>query len=155
MKKISVIIMTLLLSLLCTTIYAVEKDADGCKDHPLIPRMTEYYIMGCSDTPANSDIDIVKGESTQTIHIEGNSSVLLFKPQPELTKKPSEVHLKSDFEAAVKKQGGELLGETYGQKWPVYYIAKDGKEYWVILLVNSGEYFTGSYTCRIVEKRKI
>jgi hypothetical protein len=47
---------------------------------------------------------------------------------------------------------GTLFGITYGQKWLVYTIAKDGKKFWIVLLVNSGQYFTGSYACRIIEK---
>ena len=144
--------MMLLSVLLCTTLFAAEKDADGCMDPPLIPRMTGYFIAGCSDHPANSDTEIVKDGISETIHIEGKSTALLYRPQPELTVKPSESQLRSEFENAVKKQGGSFLGETFGQNWPVYHIVKDGKEFWVILLVNSGEYFTGAYTCRIVEK---
>jgi hypothetical protein len=50
------------------------------------------------------------------------------------------------------KQGGALLGETLGQKWPVCKMSKDGKEFWIVLLITSGEYYTGTYTFRIIEK---
>jgi len=30
-------------------------------------------------------------------------------------------------------------------------FAKEGKKYWVILMLDSGKYFTGSYALRIIE----
>lgn len=152
MKRTAVVMVALLFGLISINLYAAEKDDASCKDHPLIPRMTGYYIMGCSNDDAVADIDIEKGADTETIHLEGKSMVLLYSPQPELGSKPAEAKLRSDFEGAVKKQGGSQIGVTYGQRWPVYKIAKDGKEYSVILMINSGEYFTGSYAYRIIEK---
>jgi hypothetical protein len=152
MKKTTAVVITMLFGLLSANLYAAQKDAAGCKDNPLIPRMSGYYIAGCSEAPANSDIDIIKGETTETIHLEGKSVALSYSPQTELKSKPGEAQLRSDFENAVKKQGGTLLGITYGQKWPVYKIVKDGKEFWIVLLINSGEYYTGSFTYRIIEK---
>ncbi|PKN65379.1 MAG: hypothetical protein CVU57_11075 [Deltaproteobacteria bacterium HGW-Deltaproteobacteria-15] len=152
MKKVTAIVMTMLFGLLSANLYAAEKDAAGCKDHPLIPRMPGYYILGCSNDDAKSDVDIIKGDTTETIHLEGKSMALLYRPQPELKTKPSETQLRGDFENAVKKQGGTLLGITYGQKWPVYKMVKDSKEFWVVLMIKSGEYFTGPYSYRIIEK---
>jgi len=151
MKKIFAVVM-LCSSLMCATLYAAEMDAAGCKDQPLFPRMTGYYIAGCDDHPANADMVISKGENTETIHIEGKSTALMYSPQPELKAKPSEAQLKNDFENAVKLVGGELLGKTFGQEWPFYHFVKDGKEFWVLLMVDSGKYYTGSYAFRIVEK---
>jgi hypothetical protein len=152
MKKITAIMITMLFGLLSISLNAAEKDAAGCKDHALIPRIPGYYIMGCSNDNAKSDVDITKGNITETIHLEGKSMALLYAPQPELKSKPSESQLRNDFENSIKKQGGTLLGITYGQKWPVYKMSRDGKEYWVVLMINSGAYYTGSYTYRIIEK---
>jgi hypothetical protein len=151
MKKASVIVMMMLFVLLSGGLSAAEKDAAGCKDHALIPRIKDYYIAGCSKGAATFDADMANGKD-ETIHIEGNSTALMYSPQPELRSKPSELQLRSDFENAVKKQGGTLAATTPGQKWPVYKIVKDGKEFWIVLMVNSGQYFTGSYAYRIVEK---
>lgn len=142
----------LLLGMLCTPLCAAENDAAGCKDHPLIPRMAGYIIAGCSDAPVNTEVTVAMGEQTETVHMEGNSTAVLYMPQPELASKPSEAMLKSDFENAVKLQGGRLIGETVGQNWPFYHIAKEGREFWGVLMVDSGQYFTGSYGYRIVEK---
>ncbi|MFH1982317.1 MAG: hypothetical protein ABIL58_10750 [Pseudomonadota bacterium] len=152
MKKVAAIAMTMLFGLLSANLYAVEKDAPGCKDHPLISRMPGYYLIGCSNDDAKSDVDILNGDRTETIHLEGKSMALLYRLQPEIKTKPNEAQLRGDFENAVKKQGGILLGITYGQKWPIYKMVHDGKEFWVVLMIKSGEYFTGPYTCRIIEK---
>lgn len=152
MKNVSAVLMRILFVLLSASLSAAERDASGCKDHPLIPRMKDYYIVGCSNAAANFDADVADGKNTGTVHIGGKSTALLYSPQPELKSKPSESQLRSDFENAIKKQGGTLFGTTPGQNWPVYKLVKDGKEFWIVLMVDSGQYFTGSYTYRIIEK---
>jgi OmpA-OmpF porin, OOP family len=152
MRKLSVIVMAMLFCLIPICFYAAEKDAAGCKDHPLISRMPGYYIAACNEIPAGADIDIIKGEITETVHFEGKSSVFSYMPQPDAKIKISEAQLLNDFDQAIKKMNGNRFGITYGQKWPVYAITKDGKNFWIILLVNSGKYFDGSYACRIIEK---
>lgn len=152
MRKMSLLALSMLLCLLPFSLYAAEQDAAGCQDHPLVPRMPDYYIAGCNQVPAGADLDIIKGETTESVHFEGKSTVLLYMPQPDAPTKPTEAKLRSDFENAVKKMNGTLFGLTYGQKWPVYTITKDGKEFWIVLLIDSGEYFKGSYACRIIEK---
>jgi hypothetical protein len=152
MKKITAIVLMMLFGLLSANLYAAQKDAAGCKDNPLIFRMPGYYIAGCSDAVTNNDIEIVKGDTTETIHIEGKSTAWMYSPQPDLKSKPTELQLNTDFENSVKKNGGKLLGITFGQEWPIYKISRDGKEIWIILLMNHGEYYNGTYTARIVEK---
>jgi OOP family OmpA-OmpF porin len=152
MKKVSVVVLSLLFGLLSASLFAAQKDAAGCKDHPLIPRIPGYSITGCSDAPASFDADIQNGKNTETMHIEGKSVALLYGPGPDLKSKPTEPELRGHFEDAVKKQGGGLVGATPGQKWPIYKIVKNGKEYWVVLMVDSGSYYTGSYAYRIIEK---
>jgi hypothetical protein len=154
MKNVSAAVITMLFLLLSASLSAAEKDASGCKDHPLIPRITDYYIAGCSSGAASFDVDMTNGNNTETVHIEGSSEALMYSPQPELKPKPSEIQLRSAFETAVKKQGGRLFGATPGQEWPVYKIIKDGKEFWIVLMINPGKYFTGPYAYRITEKRE-
>jgi hypothetical protein len=151
MRKFFAIVMIILTSLFSVIIFAEEKDSDSCKAHPMIPRIPEYYISDCNAVPAEADIDIIKGEITESVHFEGKSSVFLYMPQPDTKTKLSETQLRSDFGNAIEKMNGILYGITYGQKWPVYKIEKDGKKFWIILLVDSGEYYNGSYACRIIE----
>ncbi len=154
MKNAFLIVLWMLSGLLAVNLYAAEKDAPGCKNHPLVPGMQGYYISGCSSDDAVADFDVLKGKATETVHVEGKSTAILCKPQPDLKSKPTEAGLKADFEKAITKQGGALVGATPGQKWPVYKLAKDGKEYWIVLLVDGGKYFTGSYGVRVIEKKQ-
>ncbi len=152
MKKILVFAFSLLFCVFLLTLPAAEKDAPGCKDSPLAPRLPGYYIMGCSSGDAVADFDLLKDAGT--IHVEGKSTAVLYAHQPDLkVKEPTEAWLKTEFENMMKKQGGALAATSPGQKWPVYKLASDGKEYWIVLMVDSGEYFTGSYAVRIIEKK--
>lgn len=149
MKRVSVFAIVIAVVVLSASLFAAEKDAAGCKDHLLIPRMSDYYIAGCSKTAAEFDFDMTNGDSA---HVEGDSQALIYSPQPELKSTPSEAQLRSHIESAVTKQGGARVGTTRGQKWSVYKLSKDGKQFWIVWMVDSGKYFTGSYAYRIVEK---
>jgi len=153
MKNKFLMALLMLPGLLTVNLYAAENDAPGCKSHPLIPGMQGYYISGCSSDNAVADFDVQKGKATEAVHVEGKSTAILYKPQPDLKSKPAEAGLKADFGQVITKQGGALVGATPGQKWPVYKLAKDGKEYWIVLLVDGGAYFTGSYGVRVIEKK--
>jgi hypothetical protein len=144
------VVTTMVCSLLSINLQAAPKDAAGCTDHPLIPRVAGYVITGCSEAPATFDADVQSGATTRTVHIEGKSRATLYAPDG--AKRPTEAQLWRDFEGTITASGGTRVGETPGQKWPIYRIARDGKEYWVILMIDSGKYFTGSYAYRIVEK---
>jgi hypothetical protein len=152
MKSISAFMTTMLFGLLSASLLVAQKDAAGCKDHPLIPRLQGYYIIGCDNHPANFDADMLNGKNTETVHIEGNSVALLYSPLPELKAKPTEQQLRGYFEDAAKAQGGGLVGTTPGQNWPIYKMVRNRKDFWVVLMVNSGEYYTGSFAYRVIEK---
>jgi hypothetical protein len=151
MKKLSALVATMLFCLLSFTLLAAEKDAATCKDHPLSFRMPGYYINDCNESVANADLDIADGKPNETVHVEGKSFGLSYRPQSDLASKPGEQALRGAFADAMKKQGGVYLGSTYS-KWPVYKLNRDGKDCWVVLMVLPGEYYDGTYTCRVVEK---
>jgi OmpA-OmpF porin, OOP family len=146
------VIVIMMISLLPATLYGVESDAKGCKDHSLMPRMEGYYIAECNEVPAMAELDIIRDDKTESVHFEGKSSVFSYMPQPDLKPVPCEDAVCGFIGDTVKKAGGAYFGKTYGQEWPVYTVTKDGKEYWVVLLITSGQYYNGSYACRIIEK---
>ena len=83
MKKVSAVVMMLLFGLLSVNVYAAQKDAAGCKDHPLIPRMQGYYIRICSSDVGNFDISLEgSGDRIETVSVQGKSLALLYNPQP-------------------------------------------------------------------------
>ncbi|HNQ78344.1 MAG TPA: hypothetical protein PK747_05575 [Acidobacteriota bacterium] len=151
MKKILIASSAMLFCLFLLNVPAAEKDAPGCKDSPIAPRLAGYYIMGCSSDDAVADFDLL---STGAIHVEGKSVAILYALRTDLkNKKPTESSLKADFENMMKKQGGALVATSPGQKWPVYKLSREGKEYWIVLMVDPGDYFTGSYGVRVIEKK--
>ena len=130
MKKISIISTTILLCLLATTLYAAQTDNAKCKDHPLFTRMPGSYIYNC-DHKQFDGRDFVMGKG-QTIHVEGQLWWMTYYPQSDLKSKPSELQIRRNFENAIVKQGGTLVGTATNKK-QIYKLNKDGKEIWIEL----------------------
>jgi len=145
MKKISIISTTILLCLLATTLYAAQTDNAKCKDHPLFTRMPGSYIYNC-DHKQFDGRDFVMGKG-QTIHVEGQLWWMTYYPQSDLKSKPSELQIRRNFENAIVKQGGTLVGTATNKK-QIYKLNKDGKEIWVELWAE----FTGKYGFTIIQK---
>ncbi len=134
MKKRSAFLMSLLFCLLSFHLHAAEKDAADCKDHPLLPRMPGYYILGCADSDANFDMEAAPGKPAATTHIEGKSTAILYSAQPELKAKPSRQQILGNFEKGIKRYGGTLVGMA--NTAPVYKLADGGREVLVIVLAD-------------------
>ncbi|PKN04311.1 MAG: hypothetical protein CVU74_07520 [Deltaproteobacteria bacterium HGW-Deltaproteobacteria-9] len=145
MKKISIISTTILLCLLATTLYAAQTDNAKCKDHPLFTRMPGSYIYNC-DHKQFDGRDFVMGKG-QTIHVEGQLWWMTYYPQSDLKSKPSELQIRRNFENAIVKQGGTLVGTATNKK-QIYKLNKDGKEIWVEVWAD----FTGKYGFTIIQK---
>lgn len=150
MKKIGVIAMTMLLCLLTVTLYAEQKDDPKCQDHPMFTRMPGFWIHGCDHKQFDGvDFKIVEnGKVTQNIRVEGELWTVRYYPQSDLKSKPSELQIQRNFENAIRKQGGTLVGIT-NQKKQVYKLTKDGKEIWVAV---SAE-FTSKHSYIIIKKQ--
>ncbi|MEN6508262.1 MAG: OmpA family protein [Smithella sp.] len=145
MKKISIISTTILLCLLATTLYAAQTDNAKCKDHPLFTRMPGSYIYNC-DHKQFDGRDFIMGKG-QTIHVEGQLWWMTYYPQSDLKSKPSELQIRRNFENAIVKQGGTLVGTATNKK-QIYKLNKDGKEIWIELWAE----FTGKYGFTIIQK---
>lgn len=147
MKKRSAFLMSLLFCLLSFNLHAAEKDAPDCKDHPLLPRMPGYYILGCADSDANFDMEAAPGKPAATTHIEGKSTAILYSAQPELKAKPSRQQILGNFEKGIKRYGGTLVGMA--NTAPVYKLADGGREVLVIVMADE---VGGGHAYRIIEK---
>lgn len=147
MKKRSAFLMSLLCCLLSFELHAAEKDAPECKDHPLLPRMSGYFILGCAGGDANFDMEAPPGKPAATTHVEGKSTAILYSPQPELKAKPNRQQIIGNFEKGIKQHGGTLVGMV--NTTPVYKLASGGREVLVIVMAdNEG----GGHAYRIIEK---
>jgi OOP family OmpA-OmpF porin len=145
MKKISTIAVTLLLLLLATNLYAAQTDNAKCEDHPLFTRMPGSFIYNCDHKQFDArDFVIVKGK---TIHVEGELWWLTYYPFNDLKSKPSEIQIRRNFENAINKLGGTLIGKTKNNR-QIFKLTKDGKEIWVEVWAE----FTGKYGFTIIQK---
>lgn len=147
MKKRAVFLMSLLCCLLSFELHAAEKDAPECKDHPLLPRMPNHYILGCAGGDANFDMEAPPGKPAQTTHVEGKSTAILYSPQPELKNKPNRQQIIGNFEKGIKQHKGTLVGMV--NTTPVYKLDSGGREVWVIVMADNPG---GSHAYRIIEK---
>jgi OmpA-OmpF porin, OOP family len=148
MKKISTIVVTMLLCLLATSLYAAQNDDPKCKDHPLFTRMPGSYIYNCDHKQFDGrDFNMGKGK---TIHVEGQLWWLTYYPFSDLKSKPSELQIKRNFENAIKNQGGTYVGKATNNR-EIYKLTKDGKEIWVELWAE----FTGKYGFTIIQKEEM
>ncbi len=145
MKKFSAFSVIFLLCLLTTTLYAAQTDNTKCKDHPFFTRMPGSYIYNCDHKQFDGrDFNMGKG---QIIHVEGQLWWMTYYPQSDLKSKPSELQIHRNFENAILKQGGTLVGTATNKK-QIYKMNKDGKEIWVEVWAD----FTGKYGFTIIQK---
>ena len=149
MKKIPVIAVTMLLLLMAINLYGAQTDNPKCKDHPLFTRMPGSWIYNCDHKQFDGrDFKIVKGKNNfETIHVEGQLWWLTYYPQNDLKTKPSELQIRRNFENAIQKLGGTLVGTTDKNR-QVFKLAKDGKEIWIEVWAE----FTGKYGFTIIQK---
>jgi len=149
MKKISTIAVMMLILMLSTSLYASQTDNAKCKEHPMFTRMPGSYIYNCDQKQFDGrDFKIVeKGKPDQLIHVEGQLWWYTYYPQSDLKSKPSELQIHRNFENAIQKLGGTLIGTT-NNKRQVYKLNKDGKEIWVEVWAE----FTGKYGFNIIQK---
>jgi OmpA-OmpF porin, OOP family len=151
MKKISTIAAMLLLCLLAVNVYAEQKDNVKCQDHPMFTRMPGYWIYNCDHKQFDGrDFKIVKGKTSENIRVEGELWWITYYPQNDLKSKPSELQIQRNFENAIRKQGGTLIGTT-DKKRQVYKLTKDGNEIWVEVWAE----FTGKHGYTIIQKKEM
>lgn len=144
MKKINAIAGFFVFLLFTTCLYAEQKDATGCKDHPLFSRMPGYWIHNCQHNQFDSH-DFVIGQGKRS-PVEGQFWRIIYYPQNDLASKPSQLQIQRNYENAAQKMGGVVVWSEKGKS--TLKLAKDGKEIWVDL----GVEFTGKYGLFIIQK---
>jgi len=134
------------LAVLCFAlpVRAQQKDATGCKDHPLFSRMPNSWIHHCTAKEFDAhEFNVGKGKKER---VEGRLWTISYYPQASASTKPSELQILRNFEAAVAKAGGTSLFADKARE--TFRLTVDGKEVWVDLTAE----FTGKYGFTIVER---
>jgi outer membrane protein OmpA-like peptidoglycan-associated protein len=144
MKKAAVLALALFLALPALS-SAQQKDATGCKDHPLFTRMPDSWIQGCLERTFDAyEFTVAKGKKER---VEGRFTRISYYPQAKLNPKPSELQILRNFENAVKALGGTSV---YAEKSvETFRISREGKDFWVEVRAE----FTGKYWLYIVETK--
>ena len=121
-----------------------QKDAAGCKDHPLFTRMPDMYVVSCKA----SDFDratFKTGKATQE-NVEGRKLEIRYAlpagPPP-----PSPLAIIRNHQQAIAAIGGTTTWED--NRYTTLKVAKDGKEIWTQVDTAWGR----GYTLTIVEKQ--
>jgi OOP family OmpA-OmpF porin len=106
--------------------FALEKDAGGCKDHPLISRMNNFYISSCEKSFNSFEFYIKEGTKT----LEGERTKIQYYLQ-EGSPQPSFLQIRRNYGNALKNIGGTVLFDE--ERRGTYKVVKGGKEVWIAL----------------------
>jgi outer membrane protein OmpA-like peptidoglycan-associated protein len=143
MKRITRILVSIVfLSLLTGGVaFSLEKDAKGCKDHPLISRMNNYYISSCDKSFNSFDFLVKDGTKTQ----EGDRTKIEYYAR-EGAPQASFLQIRRNYGNAIRNIGGVVLLED--TRRGTFKVTKEGKETWIAVeAFNEGR----SYEVVIVE----
>ena len=122
---------------------AFAQDAPGCRDHPLLSRMPGFHIVRCGNREFESCTFGAPGRETR---VEGRYTELLYELD-EGAKEPSRIQIHRNFENALSKIGGTVVGRN--DDGDLYLkVARDGQETWI--RVNA--YITSQYSLHIIER---
>jgi OmpA-OmpF porin, OOP family len=158
---------------------AWSADAEKCKDHPLFTRMTNFEIYGCATTefdalafPRPELKEWSNPEDYSTI--EGKIHAISYKLKEGATS-ASSLQIIRNFQNAVKKDGGAVLGDYGPEVYPILprtaekYLAespsgtsfdryttmtlnKGGSEFWIYLCASESYQ---DYMLLMVEKQEM
>jgi len=121
------------------TSFSFAQDAEGCKDHPMLTRMPEYYISGCSNS--YNQVEVVTGIANgehQRKTLEGNVAVLEYARGEEREGKlPSWFQVVKNYTNAITKIGGKKIFSD--PNVATFLVTKGGKETWIGMELNSSD----------------
>jgi OOP family OmpA-OmpF porin len=114
MKKTGYVLQGILfISFLTVRAAFAQTDIEGSKDHPLITRMPDYYISEYTVSEFGAyDPVIIDGSD---VHWEGKVYSISYE-RKEYARPISMLQIVRNYEAAVKKAGGKLLGTGDGRR---------------------------------------
>jgi outer membrane protein OmpA-like peptidoglycan-associated protein len=132
----------LLFSLTAAPAISQEQDASGGKDHPLLSRLSGFYIWSYEEIEYGSE-DFYDAEDIEFV-VAGHKWVIEYSLK-EGIEPPGQLKVQQNYVNAVREIGGEILDET-----GVYMkVAKEGRETWIGLWVSSDG---SDYRLTIVER---
>jgi outer membrane protein OmpA-like peptidoglycan-associated protein len=131
-----------------------QDDAEGCKDHEMLTRMSMYYITNCSHSYNQLEIPVgvTNGEQIRKT-VEGNvSSIQYNEKDGSEGKLPSWFQVTKNYENALAKIGGKKVYSDLQSS--TYHVTGNNKEVWISLEVVSSDgdgVNVYSFTAKIIE----
>lgn len=125
---------TILFIVFVTTIYAQEDDP-GCKDHNLLTRLNNFYLVSCEENFNELELRI---DNNKTEIKEGNLFSLSYVFNSEAGEKPkSPLQIIKNYENAIVKNSGKMIYKNTNalddDLEATYYLSTKEKEYWIKL----------------------
>ena len=126
--------LTLAVTFSASTAFA-QQDADGCKDHPLLTRLSNFSIGECQQN--FNAVDFQTGGGDKKENVEGNVTTIQYVFNGESqAKKPSPLQIVRNYEAAIIGKGGKRVYSGAddvdgGPMGATFSMTATGKEYWV------------------------
>lgn len=127
-------IITTLFVVFVTAIYAQEDDP-GCKDHNLLSRVNNFYLVSCEEN--FNELELRLGNNKTEIK-EGNLFSLDYLFNSDAGEKPkSPLQIIKNYENAIVQNGGKMIYKNSNaldaDLEATYYISTKEKEYWIKL----------------------
>lgn len=115
-------------------LFAQEPDAEGCKDHPIITRMSNFHIYECSE--AYDEFEIVTGLA-KTKKLEGTVYKYFYLINSDI-KEPSHFQILKNYENAILSKGGEKIytatkSDDEGFRGATYRMKSGNDLYWLVI----------------------
>jgi outer membrane protein OmpA-like peptidoglycan-associated protein len=150
MKKIGrkMVVGLVFLFLLTSNISFAQEDKEGCKDHPLLTRMENFFIDHCKEEKFD-EVDF-RDEKGKKIKVEGKVYKIDYQIKEGFTP-PSGLQVIRNYENAIKRIGGvKIYQEDQYEIW--LKLDKGGKTFWVYVDSWHGGGKGETYGITIVEK---
>jgi outer membrane protein OmpA-like peptidoglycan-associated protein len=146
MKKIMMVLMSLLVFLQVMSVAAQQADKAGCKDHSLFPtRMPDYVIESCKvEDFAAYEFQVKKGPKTR---VEGKFTFITYTFVGAKGTEQSGLAVVRNYENALQKIGGTIV-QSDPDRWVNGSLVKDNQETWFEVQKGNGKIWL-----RIVEKK--
>jgi OmpA-OmpF porin, OOP family len=116
-----------------------QEEADGGKDHPVFPRMPNYYIYEYEEKEFDFfDMPIDSKNEEKVQRIEGHKTFIRYMLK-EGSKEAGGVQISRNYGNAITKIGGTVVATQSDYK-TTYKVNRNGKEVWAYLSPTSGDY---------------
>jgi outer membrane protein OmpA-like peptidoglycan-associated protein len=145
MEKLKILGLVMVTLLLISAGIGYAQDDPGCKDHPLLSRMPNFYIDSCEEK--EFDQYQFKDSQENWVTVEGTYYFIKYALKGG-AKAPSELQIVRNYTNAIQKIGGKAVLETRDKAY--LKVEKGGGTTWVHLEAHS---VGTAYNLVFVEKK--